>query len=133
MITPLAPLDPYTEVAAASFSTSMDSISFGFKLANGLKGVVEALRENPLSSPPPCPLKIIPSIIHRGSVPEKSELVPRTITRTGAPGTPAEDVTCTPVARPCICWSREEALKACRSLALMVETAPVKSRLTCVP
>jgi hypothetical protein len=31
IITPLAPLEPYIAVADASFNTSIDSISFGFK------------------------------------------------------------------------------------------------------
>ena len=35
-ITPLAPLEPYIEVAAASFKMSTDSMSSGFNVANGL-------------------------------------------------------------------------------------------------
>ena len=81
IITPLAPRDPYIEVAPASFNTSKLSISFGFKVDNGFA---------------PCKASMLngtPSITNRGwfnppPTDDNGEVSPLILIRTGAPGRP---------------------------------------------
>ena len=52
-ITPLAPLDPYIAVEAASFSISIDAISLGFRKLKGFDGSTRtAPIPKELASPP---------------------------------------------------------------------------------
>ena len=76
------------EVAAASFSTWIDSTSFGFSIPRTLCPV------SPSNDFPTDELWTgIPSIIQRGSVWEDMELIPRTFTCCGAPGIPEPEFT----------------------------------------
>ena len=101
-ITPLEPLEPYCAVAAASFSTSSDSISAGLKSANGLSWKPAFIPPvPPPPSPPPPDITGTPSITYSGSLAAEAEPCPRTRTVTPAPATPELWVICRPGARPC--------------------------------
>ena len=79
MITPLAPAAPYTAVEDASFSTSMDAISFGFN-----------------SSYEPS----IPSMINSGSLDPLMERVPLKVIFISAPASPLLRVMSKPATCP---------------------------------
>ena len=104
-ITPLAPLAPYTAVAAASLSTSIFSISLGFKKLMELCDCPEA--------PFPCASVIgsigIPSITYKGWVPPSIELVPRIEMPIPPPGSELSLIT-TPATCPCNICSIEVVL-----------------------
>ncbi len=82
-MTPLAPLEPYIPVAAASFKISTDSMSLGLMAASGL-----------LFSAPELPRRKyswvmgIPSITYSGSPAADTDATPRTRISDGAPATP---------------------------------------------
>ena len=67
----------------------------------------------------------MPSMIQRGSVPDEMELMPRILICWGAPGTPAPELTCTPVAMPCRADSTEVGTARMASSALTVLTEPM--------
>ena len=95
-ITPFAPLAPYIAVAAASFSTSILSISLGLiKLSE--------LCDSPLPSIPCASVRGstgIPSNTYKGWVPPKMELVPLIEIPDPPPGSELSETT-SPETCPC--------------------------------
>src|SRR5690625_6154149 len=81
MIIPFAPRAPYKEVEAASFNTTIDSISAEFR---------EAISPSYGS----------PSTTYSGLVPALIEPTPRTRTVAEVPGCPLLFITCTPATAP---------------------------------
>src|SRR5690606_4977730 len=76
-ITPLAPRDPYTAVAFASFNTVIDSMSFALMSDKGLTSCPPKFRPWRLSL-----LIITSSTTYSGSLPPEIELVPLRRTNT---------------------------------------------------
>ena len=109
-ITPLAPREPYTAVAEASFNTSMEAISAGFN----------DWREPPMN----------PSITTSGPVSAVIELIPRTRMVLSPLGSPEPESTDTPAIRPCKASDTLPVGVLFNASAVFTEaTAPVKSLL----
>ncbi len=120
-MTPLDPRDPYIAEAAASFSTSYDSISFGLRFTSGF---------NPVSAPSPAPTEELPPVVGlvtgipstttNGDVLAVIEDAPRIRIVDEEPSAPVFDVNCTPEILPWIASS-----------AVFRDTSPRSSGLTC--
>ena len=120
-------------VADASFNTSIDSISLGFKNARAFSVC--------FSSPPKdsgvVPLLLLlngtPSITYKGSVPPKNELEPRILILRPAPGAPSFCVTFTPASLPCMACKILPGLSRIMSSLFSLCAEPVKSDFFTVP
>jgi hypothetical protein len=98
---------------AASFNTSILSISLGFIEFKELKGT--------------------PSTTYNGSLEEFIDPTPLMRIETLPPGCPLFCVTCTPANRPCKAWSNPVTGVPAYSLELTEETAPAMFAFFCVP
>src|SRR5688500_7493718 len=131
MITPLAPRDPKIAVAEAAFYISMEAMCEGLILANGL--ISEVFPKVEVATSPVFTSICTPSITYKGCVPELKEFAPRMLIFTAAPGSPDEEVICTPATLPCNPSMKEMALDCCSSEDFTVATAPVRSDFLCAP
>ena len=113
-------------VDEASFSTSMLSMSAGFRLLSGLLGTLPTAEVLPLYAG-------IPSITTSGAELRLMEFVPRIRMTGGLFSTPLGVVMFTPEARPCKAWSKLCTGDVAISLPLMEATLPVRSRRLWVP
>ena len=113
---------------AASFSTSIDSISSGFIAASGLVFIPPLL--------PPIKLSLIigiPSTTYNGSPPAEIEAIPRILTKDAEPASPEPVVTETPAACPCNADSKLGTGSAAISFPSTLAMAPVTSLFRCTP
>ena len=119
---------------AASFNTSIDSISFWLIVANGL-----VLFAFVASSPLPKPAWLspfengIPSTTYKGSPLLDIELVPLTRILTAPPSEPFACCTCNPGALPCNAASKLGAGVLVKTFESILETDPVMYFRCCVP
>ena len=112
-ITPLAEREPYMAADAASFKTSIDSISAGFISSMDSKGT--------------------PSTMYRGFAPPSNVDVPRIRISAASPGAPDPVVICTPAVCPCNASAIEIAFRCSIVSDDMEAMAPVTSRFFIAP
>ena len=74
-----------------------------------------------------------PSTTINGSLPDRTEVLPRTRIETPAPGSPLAEVICTPATLPRSTCAGESAEIKSKVSEPIASTAPVASRLTMVP
>src|SRR5690606_13668437 len=113
----------YTDAAAASFKTSIDAISSGFKVFNGFVDTV-------------CDVAVVltttPSNTYKGALPAEIDPTPLIRTVIPAPGTPTDDWTFTPAILPCMAPSILVVMAPLTASAFRVEMDPVTSLFACV-
>ena len=127
-MTPLAARDPYMEVAAASFNTSIDSIDSGSISAKAFVPVKEEVMF----------VMGTPSITHKGELKSRCSalkvLYPRRMVAVPPlPGAPLMLETSNPATRPCNKLERFEVGTLIRSSPLIEVIAPVISRFVVFP